>query len=131
MTKEKSPGGGGANAGDRRVSRQDRHRERRMRRSGGSNGRIALILAVVGLVLIVVLIIPRGQNKSAEQLPRATLATSGPINTTDPTSGRPVVPGLTSVYKGYTIGHCCAQSKTDWEDLSVERKEAFIRGYLR
>jgi hypothetical protein len=102
-----------------------------MRRSGGSNGRIALILAVVGLVLIVVFLVPRGQNRSAEPLPRATLATSGPINTTDPTSGKPAVPGLTSVYNGYTIGHCCAQSKTDWEVLSVERKESYIRGFLR
>ena len=131
MTKNQSPRSGGANAGDKPVSRQDRPREKRMRRAGGGHGRIALILAVVGLVLVVVFIIPRGQDKTAEPLPRATLATSDPINTTDPTSGKPVIPGLNSVYKGYTIGHCCAQSKTDWEVLSVERKDSFIRGYLR
>lgn len=131
MTNDTNPGLAGRKQEDKRMSRQDRHPGRRTRSSGGGNGRIALILAVLGLVLIVVFIIPRGQTRSAEPLPRATLATSDPINTTDPTSGKPVALGLSSVYKGYTIGHCCAQSKTDWEVLSVERKEAYIRGFLR
>ena len=123
--------GRGVEAGEKRVSRRERHREARTRRSGGSHGRIALILAVVGLVLLVVFIVPRGQNKSAGSLPRSTLTTSTPINLSDPTSGKPVVPGVISVYKGYTIGHCCGPSKVDWEGLSIERKEEFIRGFLR
>jgi hypothetical protein len=125
------PGGGAADGGEKRASRRDRQREARMRRSGGSSGRIALVLAIVGLVLIVLFVIPRGQGKPAELLPRSTFTTSSPINTSDPTSGKPVVPGITSVYKGYTIGHCCGPSKADWEALSAERKEAFIRGFLR
>lgn len=125
--------GGGADGEGQRAGKRISRRERQQqgRRSGGNSGRIALILAVVGLVLIVVFIIPRGQSKSAVSLPRANLVTSTPINNTDPTSGKPIVPGVTSVYKGYTIGHCCGPSKTDWENLSVERREAFIRGFLR
>jgi hypothetical protein len=89
------------------------------------------MLAVVGLVLIVVFIIPRGQGKQGEPLPRSTFTTSTPINTSDPTSGKPVVPGITSVYKGYMIGHCCDVSGRDWEALSAERKDAFVRGFLK
>lgn len=127
----KNTNAGGVDAEEKRAAKRERRREMQKRRSGGGGGRIALVLAVVGLVLIVVFVIPRGQGKQAESLPRSTFTTSSPINTSDPTSGKPVVPGFTSVYKGYTIGHCCGPSKADWEALSVERKESFIRGYLR
>ncbi len=123
--------GGGVDGADRRAGKRDRHRDARMRRFGGSRGRIALVLAVVGLVLVVVFILPRGKSNQVGSLPRSTLTTSTPMNASDPTSGKPVVPGITSVYKGYTIGHCCGPSKADWEALSVEKKEAFIRAYLR
>jgi hypothetical protein len=102
-----------------------------MRRFGGSRGRIALVLVVVGLVLVAVFVIPRGKSNPAGSLSRSAVTTSTPINASDPTSGKPVVPGITSVYKGCTVGHCCGPSKADWEALSVEKKEVFIRAYLR
>jgi hypothetical protein len=114
-----------------RVSRRERQQAARHRRSGGGSGRIALLVAVLALVLVVLFIVPKGPGKKVEPLPRASLVTSTPINTTDPTSGKPIAPGLTSTYKGYTIGHCCAQSKTDWEVLGVERKDSYVRGFLR
>jgi hypothetical protein len=86
---------------------------------------------VIGLALIVVFIIPRGGNKTVAPLPPATTASANPINLSDPTSGKPIVPGIASLYKGYTIGHCCATSKTDWENLSVAQKDAAVRRYLR
>jgi hypothetical protein len=120
-----------AGEGDKHTGRHDRQRKVHRRRSGGSSGRIALILAIVGLVLIVVFVVPRGQQKSAEPLKRAGFTTGIPINDADPTSNKPIVSGISSTYKGYTVGHCCAVSKQDWEALSVERKEAFIRGFMR
>lgn len=122
---------GGPDGPGKPPSRRERQQETRRRGSGVSSGRIALVLAVLGLVLIVVFIIPRGQGKSVGSLPPATFTASTPINMVDPTSGKPVVPGITSQYKGYLIGHCCAQSALDWEALSVEKKETFIRAYLR
>jgi hypothetical protein len=95
-----------------------------------SSGKIALVLAVVGLVLIVVFIIPRGQQRPAEPLARTTFTTGVPINNVDPTSGKPIVAGLTSTYKGHTIGHCCAESQGQWEALSESQKDAAIRRFL-
>ena len=122
---------GGAGGGDKHAGRRDRRREVQRRRSGLSSGRIALIVAVVGLVLIVVFIVPRGQQKPAEPLKRAGFTTGIAINNVDPTSGKAIVAGITSVYKGHTIGHCCDPSRQEWEALSVERKEAFIRGFMK
>ncbi len=95
-----------------------------------TSGRLALILAVAGLVLVVLFIVPRGQNKLDEPLPRAGFVTGTPINTVDPTSGKPIVAGLTSLYKGYTIGHCCEVSRQDWEALSADQKDAKVKRFL-
>ena len=127
--KTTSPGGTGA--GGKPPAQREKIQKHRSRPSGGGRGRLALILAVVGLVVVVVFLIPRQRNKTGGSLPPATSISSSPINISDPTSGKPVVPGITSVYKGYTIGHCCVPSKGDWEALSVERKEAFVRAYVR
>lgn len=123
--------GSGVGGGERSASGRDRRRKAQKRRSGGRSGRIALVLAVVGLVLIVVFIVPRGPQKRAESLKRAGFTTGIPINNVDPTSGKPIVAGITSVHKGYTIGHCCGPSRQDWEALSAERKEAFVRRFLK
>lgn len=122
---------GGSGQAERGGARRSRRRETAKRGSGGGSGRIALILAVVGLVLIVVFIIPRGRNKGAEPLRQATFVSSSPINPVDPTSGKPIVPGITSVYKGYTIGHCCVPSKGDWEKLTETAKDDAVRRFLR
>jgi hypothetical protein len=124
--------GGDAGAGEKRPSRAERQRAAaRMRRSGTSSGRIALIIAVVGLVLIVLFIIPRGQEKTEVPLARAGSMTGSPINNVDPTSGKPIVAGITSTYKGYTIGHCCATSKAEFEALSPAQKEKAVRRFLK
>jgi hypothetical protein len=98
---------------------------------GGGSGRIALVLAVIALVLVVVFIIPRGRSGGAGALQQATFVSTVPINQVDPTSGKPIVPGITSVYKGYTIGHCCTQSVADWEKLSEAVKDEAVRRYFR
>jgi hypothetical protein len=125
----KNVGGHDAGGGEKHPGTHEKRRQRR--RSGVSSGQIALVLAVVGLVLIVLFIIPRGQNRSVDPLSRSMLTMGTPINSTDPTSGKPVVAGITSVYKGYTIGHCCEVSKQEWEALSIERKEAYVRQFRR
>jgi hypothetical protein len=121
----------GAGEVEKPAGGRDKRRRAQRRASGGSGGRIALVLAVVGLVLIVVFILPRGGQKSAETVPRAAFVTGTPINRLDPTSNKPIVVGITSEYKGYTIGHCCAVSKQDWEVLSTDRKEEFIRRFVK
>jgi hypothetical protein len=122
---------GGVAGGARPAGRPDRGREAQRRRSGGSSGRIALIVAVLGLVLIVLFIVPRGQNQALQPLPRPIVTSTQPINKVDPTSNKPIVPGITSVYKGYTIGHCCEVSKQEWEALGAERKETLVRSMLK
>jgi len=67
--------------------------------------------------------------------PRAPAAlpplTGNPINTTDPVSGKPIVPGILSVYQGHTVGHCCPTSRGDWERLPEADKDAAIQRFLR
>jgi hypothetical protein len=128
----KNRGEGDSGGSDKAAATVGRDRRRTTPRgpSSGSSGRIALILAVVGLILIVVFIIPRGQQKSAEPLPRTSLATGIPINNVDPTSGKPVVAGIASTYKKYTIGHCCAESQKEWEALSESQKDAAVRRFV-
>jgi hypothetical protein len=109
----------------------DKQRTMPKRRSSWSLGRIALILAVVGFALIVVLVIPREQKKPAEPLSQEAVTFGNPINTVDPTSGNPIVAGITSTYKGYTVGHCCEASKGEWEALSESRKDSAIQQFLR
>ncbi len=121
----------GSGQGERGGAKRGGRREMARGGSGGSGGRIALVLSVIGLVLIVLFLIPRGGSKTVEPLPPAAVASANPINLADPTSGKPVVPGIASVYKGYTIGHCCAVSKTDWENLTVAQKDAAVRRFLR
>jgi hypothetical protein len=86
------------------------------------------------LVLIVLFIIPRGQRKPSEPMspvPQSSIATGTPINNVDPTSGKPIVAGITSTYRGYTIGHCCEVSKREFEALSPSQKDTAIRQFLR
>ncbi|MFH1143406.1 MAG: hypothetical protein V1774_02565 [Candidatus Eisenbacteria bacterium] len=124
----KNAGGSGAGRGEGQARGRDKGKEVRKWGPGGSRGRVALVAAVVGVALIVLfVIIPRGRNTPVEPPARSTVASStSPINTTDPTSGKRVVAGIYSVYKGLTIGHCCEISKREWEVLSVERKEAYL-----
>jgi hypothetical protein len=73
---------------------------------------------------------PRRQQEAAQPLPPAKSISRTPINKVDPTSGKPIVEGLVSTYKGYTIGHCCEVSRQTWEALGVPEKEAAIRRFL-
>ena len=58
-------------------------------------------------------------------------ALAGPINTVDPVSGKPIVPGIVSVYKGFRIGHCCNVSKDEWAALSIAQKDSVIERFVR
>ena len=95
-----------------------------------TSGRLALVISVIGLVLIVLFIVPRGQNRPFESRPQSEPVAGVPINTVDPTSGKATVAGITSVYKGHTIGHCCEVSKQQFQALSAARKDEIVRGFL-
>ena len=127
----KRKAGNGTGRGERPPKKARRQRSVYARKSGGSGGRIALVIVVVGLVLIVLFIVPRGQQTVEEPLPRTGFVTGTPINNVDPTSGKPIVAGITSTYKGYTIGHCCAVSKGDFERLLPSQKDAAILRFLK
>lgn len=45
----------------------------------------------------------------------AGIATAGPVNTTCPMSGKAVKDGVTSDFKGKTIGFCCANCKAKFD----------------
>lgn len=66
-----------------------------------------------------------------ESLPRSDYTPGKPINKYDPVSGKPIVAGITSTYKGYTIGHCCDVSRQEWVYKGEKEKDAFIRVTLR
>lgn len=116
--------------GEDPSARRDKRQGKRKHRAAVKRRRIALILTVVGLVAIVLFVVSGGERTPPEPLRRAEFTSATPINKVDPTSGEPIVAGISSVYKGYTIGHCCYPSRGDWEVLSTERKEKFIRDTL-
>lgn len=159
MTNASSTGGGPRAM----PGNDDKPREAGRKRSLMSSGRAALIISVIGLVLIILFIVPRGQNRSGgpaqsgaiagqptrsagsqaaespppltsmrsyEPLAEAKVVTGTPINTVDPTSGKPIVGGIVSTYKGYTIGHCCEVSKRQWEAHTNAKKDADVRRFL-
>jgi hypothetical protein len=101
------------------------------RRFSWSKGKIIVILAVVGLILFVLYFVSGGQQKPIEPLPVGAQTSGTPINDVDPMSGKPIVPGITSQYKGYTIGHCCNVSRGEWLALSDSQKDASLRRFLR
>jgi hypothetical protein len=127
----KQAGGGSGGTVPGASGKGDKRRDSRRRGSWITSGRLALIISVIGLVLIVLFIIPRGQNRPFEPRPQSEPVAGVPINTVDPTSGKPTVAGITSIYKGHTIGHCCEVSKREWEALSDAQKDAAIRRFLR
>ena len=61
--------------------------------------------------------------------------TKTPINDTDPVTRKPLTPTSPTLnYKGYVIGFCCADSagyKGEWERMSENEKDAFVRRYLK
>jgi hypothetical protein len=125
-----------------RTESNKQHDVHRRRFSWGSGIGIILLL-VGGIALIAFFVIPRVQNKPleslplseqkkpAEPLPQSGYMTGEPINKTDPMSGKPIVSGITSNYKGYTIGHCCDVSRQEWVNSDSWTKDAFIRMILR
>ena len=127
----KQTDGGVGGSLQRRLGKEEIRRERRRRRPWMTSGRLALVISVIGLVLIVLFIVPRGQNRPFESRPQSEPVAGVPINTVDPTSGKATVAGITSVYQGHTIGHCCEVSKRDWEALSNAQKDAAVRRFLK
>lgn len=115
----------------RRRGLGGRSRTRPRRWSLEMTGRIILPLIVASLVLIVLVVLPSGRGGASGPLSEAAVPSGTPINTVDPSSGKPIVEGTNSVYKGYTIGHCCAGSRVSWEELSEKKKDASIRRFLR
>lgn len=121
--KDQSPGKG-------RARQTERVKQAKLKRLWASIRRNAIGLTIIGLILFALFGLPLLEGK-VDPVPEATVSSSAPINDVDPTSGKPIVSGITSVYKGYTIGHCCVNSKQDWEGLSVAQKERFMRKYIQ
>ncbi len=127
--KHKASGRGGRARRQRGVSGRSKTRPRRL--SLEVAGRIVLPLIVASLVLIILFVVPSGRGDASGPLPDAAVPNPTPINTVDPSSGKSIVEGANSVYKGYTIGHCCANGRVTWEELSEKKKDASIRRFLR
>lgn len=73
----------------------------------------------------------RASGPGRASLPWATSSSGKTINRIAPTSGKPIVPGVVSTYKGYKIGHCCEPSRVEWEALSESRKDDDVRRFLQ
>jgi hypothetical protein len=151
----RSTGSGVGGTARRQRGKVDKRRQARGQRSSMSRRRFAIIASVIGLLLIALFImlrvqnkpaeprsrdgsvtgaptgIQRKQNKSAAPLPSDRFVRGTPINTVDPTSGKPIVAGITSTYQGLTIGHCCETSKQQWAALTVAEKEAALQPFLK
>ncbi len=94
-------------------------------------GRVILPLIVSTAVLIILFAVPSSPGHANGPIPEAAVPNPTPINTVDPSSGKPVVDGINSVYKGYTIAHCCENGRASWEELPEKKKDASIRRFLR
>ncbi|EKD84072.1 MAG: hypothetical protein ACD_39C00263G0002 [uncultured bacterium] len=75
-------------------------------------------------------LIQRSLQTSVSFMKPGTMS-ADPINEFDPTSGKPIVLGIKSIYQGYVIGHCCTVSKDDWEYLPPAQKDAIIKKLLQ
>ena len=106
-----------------------------------------LILAVLGAGGAVMLFSPRNRVPSrSEAAPAAIPGSSYPqsttaasqnaadsgtaINTRDPISGKPVSAGISSIYKGHVIGHCCQESQRHWAALTSGEKDVHLAKML-
>lgn len=94
-------------------------------------GRVGLPVIVCTAVLIILFAGPSSPGHAGGPIPESAVPSPTPINTVDPSSGKPVVEGINSVYKGYTIAHCCENTRVTWEDLPEKKKDASIRRFLR
>ena len=135
MKKKKKTKGTGGNG----------QRDLRGRRFSWSRSAGIIMLLAGGIALIIVFVTTRERNRPPESaaqsasVPRNTVLplpppeydAEKPINSYDPTSGKPISPGITSSYRGYTIGHCCYNSKLKWDALEPGEKEAFIMRFVK
>ncbi len=112
----------------RRPGVGGRSRTRPKRFSLEMAGRIILPLVVASLVLIILF---SGRGEASGPLSEAVVPSPTPINTVDPSSGKPIAEGVNSIYKGYTIAHCCENSRASWEQLEEKNKDATVRRFLR
>ncbi len=148
--KKRDASGGQAGLSAKEGGRDQQVSGRRPLRIGG---RTILAVAAVGVVIAAVLVVSRRDESDPARrpsgnvvqpspgaadgsAPRATARAPGrigktPINTTDPTSGEPIVPGIVSVYKGHVVGHCCETSKRQWETQTEAQKDAAIKRFGR
>jgi hypothetical protein len=94
------------------------------------------ILFWLCIVFVVAWVVMAGGLLISDHLKRTTAALSQkvdpaniPMNTNDPISGKPIMPGITSSYQGHIIGHCCGPSKVEWRELSPEQKTVKIQAF--
>ena len=120
-------------------------RDLRGRRFSWSRSAGIIMLLAGGIALIIFFVTTRERNRPPESaaqsasvpgntvlpLPRPEYAAGKPINSYDPMSEKPISPGITSSYRGYTIGHCCYEGKREWDALEPGKKEAFIMRFAR
>jgi hypothetical protein len=118
-----SPGKGG-------TRKEERIKQAKMRRFWRSLRRNAIGLAIIGAIISALFGLYYLEAR-VDPVPEAAIPGSAPINDVDPTSGKPIISGITSVYKGYTIGHCCLNSKQEWDNQSAALKERFVRKYIK
>lgn len=89
-----------------------------------------IILVAAWVIIAGGLVISDYWRKSVTGLSQKVDPNSIPMNKMDPISGKPIMPGITSTYRGCIVGHCCGPSKVEWQQLSPEEKTATLRGFL-
>jgi len=125
-TNERTPRGPSRAA--RRRSRRFASTEKRVKVPGIG---IAAAVLVVGLAAVILAMVPRGQNRPLEPRPPDAAASTAPINSVDPLTRLLVEDGITSTWKGYTIGHSSEESRQEFESFDPRQKDAIVRRLLR
>lgn len=92
--------------------------------------RLCVIFVFAWFIMAGCVIISDTLKKSAVTLSQKADTNNIPMNTLDPMSGKPIMPGITSTYRGCIVGHCCGPSKSEWLQLSPQQKIATIQGFL-
>lgn len=113
-----------------KKTRQEQIAKQRARRKTIWTVITLVVIVSTCIALAIVFIKPKEQEQSLTSLQSNAINSGSIINKTDPISGKPVVPYITSTYKGYTIGHCCEVSKGEWEKLSPSQKDELIKPFL-
>jgi len=91
---------------------------------------LCMVFVVTGLVMTGGLFISDNLKRWTAAHSKGVETGNIPTNKVDPISSKPIMPGITSTYQQYIIGHCCADSKIEWNQLRPEQKAEKFQSFL-